>query len=113
MGYTIEQGETKFFISKDNIEELIERIGMNAEEFEDDWCIDSWNYIINFANGDCVGIDFTGEKLGSDYEMFCKLAPIVRDDSFITIHGEDGDVWRWIFKDGHCKEVHAKLSFDE
>jgi len=58
-----------------------------------------------------IEIDFTGEKLGSDEAIFNAIAPFVKEGSFIEMRGEDGEMWRWVFENGNCKEVKPKIKW--
>ena len=60
------------------------------------------------VNGNIDDIQFEGEKLGAEEKIFNAMAPYVRSGSFIEIHGEDGTTWRWVFKNGVCKEVQPQ-----
>jgi hypothetical protein len=63
------------------------------------------------SEGNIISIDFCGEKLGDDKILFDIIAPFVEDDSYIEMSGEDGSIWRWIFKDGECTEKDATIVF--
>jgi hypothetical protein len=56
-------------------------------------------------------IDFSGEKLGDDYDIFNAIAPYVESSSYIEMEGEDSDLWRWVFEDGECKEVFPTITW--
>ena len=60
-----------------------------------------------------IGETFVGENYGDDKLLFDAIAPYVENDSYIQMHGEDGDLWRWIFKDEKFKQVSAKITFEE
>ena len=62
--------------------------------------------------GNIVDISFTGNKLGEDEFIFNAIAPAVEDNSYIEMHGEDGCIWRWVFKGGQCKEVNGKIDWN-
>jgi hypothetical protein len=34
------------------------------------------------------------------------------NSSYIEMYGEDGDKWRWIFKNGKCEEVYPKVIWE-
>jgi hypothetical protein len=59
-----------------------------------------------------IDLEFTGEKLGDDTKLFNCIAQFVEDDSYIEMVGEDGDVWRWVFKNGNCEKVYSIVSLD-
>ena len=61
-------------------------------------------------NIDCIC--FNGEKLGCDDVLFDAIAPYVKEDSYIEMHGECGSIWRWVFKEGKCVNKEANISFD-
>lgn len=63
------------------------------------------------AAGDIVDLDFFGEKLGEDAVLFMAIAPFVERGSYLVMHGEDGEVWRWYFDGTTCVEQSASLSF--
>lgn len=134
MGYCMNQGDSRIFIAKSNREELhqclitmaqyahkahhghfswvdtstLEKARNDLEALEE-W---RWDAGVNAA-GDIVSLDFTGEKLGDDLTMFKVIAPLVKQGSFIVMHGEDGESWRWYFNGETCLEQSASLSFAE
>ena len=86
--------DTREFLYADTFEEA-----MNAWRWETD---SDWKYIL-----------FTGEKLGDDNLLFDAIAPYVEAGSYIEMLGEDGQIWRWIFDGKTCREVTAKIIFEE
>jgi hypothetical protein len=65
--------------------------------------LDEWRYhVVIDKYGNINNIEFTGEKLGQDKLLFDVIAPFVRDGSYITMIGEDGFKWKWIFKNKQC-----------
>lgn len=135
MGYLTHQLETEFFIPKEfkfeafislknlvknsveNINEIsfveipeIER----AETLEEVLAALRW-VPENNESGDIVQIDFTGEKMGDDYQILECIAHFVRNNSFVTFIGSDGEtskVWRWLFSDGKIFEQKGMLFFE-
>ena len=63
-------------------------------------------------NGNAYYMAFTGEKSGDDYEIFKAIAPAVEDGSYIEMTGDDGDKWRWVFKEGECSEIDPKIEWN-
>lgn len=51
-------------------------------------------------------------ELGMDFEIFKAIAPFVVENSFITMLGEEKEIWRWIFKNGTCIEEQAEVVFE-
>ncbi|WP_075810239.1 hypothetical protein [Clostridium perfringens] len=81
----------------DNITELFDE--MRFEVFEKDQ--------------DRYGIDFFGEKYdGCEEQFFKAIAPHVNDGCLEYI-GEDGERWRYAFKNGECREVYPKIVWEE
>lgn len=64
-----------------------------------------WEPTLDEESGDIVDIQFTGEKLGEEIELFKAIAPYVEAGSFIEMLGEDGGMWRWLFDGVTCKEI--------
>jgi hypothetical protein len=113
MGYSVSQGETKFFIAAHNINYLhqcLEAFHKSAKKHGFFDITKSWEFTID-QEGNITNVNFEGEKLNEDYLMFDGIAPVVKDGSYIEMLGEDGDRWRWCFKDGKCHEIHAEYSF--
>ena len=54
----------------------------------------------------------TETYLGDDSEIFAAIAPFVVENSFITMLGEEKEIWRWIFKNGTCIEETAEVVFE-
>ena len=49
--------------------------------------------------GNIVSLEFTGEKLGDEEQIFRAIAACVKEGSAIQMAGEEGNVWRWLFKE--------------
>lgn len=129
MGYCIDSVKSKFEIKKENKEKaLLALKGLAAKVQRLMWidtdviteseyleeALDECGWELQH-DGDCeiIGIEFQREKLGDEDQIFAAIAPFVENESFIEMRGEDGDCWRWIFKNGECKEVHAKQVFED
>jgi hypothetical protein len=57
-----------------------------------------WRWEIEHGEeGGVIGIQFEGEKLGDDEQLFDAIAPFVEEGSYIEMMGEDGTRWRWEF----------------
>jgi len=65
------------------------------------------------AEGNITGVNFDGEKIGQEDVLFKLIAPFVEDGSFIEMEGEDGCMWRWVFKGGLVKEVTPSIEWPE
>ena len=62
--------------------------------------------------GDVINLQFEGEKLGDDYVLMCAIAPFVTSGD-IEMRGEDGFMWRWVFKDKKCHELLGRVVYDD
>lgn len=65
------------------------------------------------ADYNIVGLEFQGEKMGDDIKIFEAIAEFVKEGSFIEMHGEDGDQWRWVFRENKVMEIKADVSWSE
>lgn len=80
----------------------------NAKSLE--YILDSFSWEADTdAEGNIISIYFQSEKLGDEKILFDIIAPFVSDNSYIEMSGEDGDIWRWVFKDGKCTEKKAEI----
>lgn len=60
--------------------------------------------------GNIIDLDFNGFKIACDEEsMFEEIAPYVKSGSHVEMHGKDGSMWRWVFRDGKCEEIQAGI----
>lgn len=98
MGYCMSMNDSTFFVPTENTGRVLAVMQHQPYELKFD------------DNGDIVDISFYGDKLGNDLKAFQKIAPFVQDGSFIEMEGEDNETWRWVFKNGKCREVKAKVS---
>jgi hypothetical protein len=129
MGYYMEMREVSFEIPNENKEKALEllktlaRKNSNLSWVDSDTvlrsetlseALDECSYDIEEdESGNVINIYFTGEKLGDDELIFDTIASTVKDGSYIEMMGEDGLIWRWVFKGGKCKEINAKIQWDE
>lgn len=130
MGYGIRQTKSEFRIDRKDFAAAVAAIrALPVRKY--DWTepgfekigslvemLDYWRWhpkLSSDADGShIVGLQFEGEKYGEDCDvLFATIAPFVQPGSFIHMIGEDGAQWRWVFKDGQCKKVAAKVTFDE
>ena len=133
MGYCIYQNETNFFIPKEYFGLALAAIKdfmvqksegdtirwfswintegvMDCQTLED--ALHAWRWVAEFnENGDIWHLYFRGDKSGHDLDFFKVLAPFVRDESYIIMRGEDGEMWRWFFKDKTCIEQNAIITW--
>lgn len=85
---------------------------VNAKTLQE--AMEAWGWgLQEERGGDVIGINFNGEKLLDDAILFAAIAPFVQDGSYIHMEGEDGFIWRWLFKDGQMEEQSGRVVFDE
>jgi hypothetical protein len=63
-------------------------------------------------DGNIDGLEFCGEKLGNDWELFTAIAPFVKKGSFIEMIGEDNAMWRWVFDGKGVREVQPIITWE-
>jgi hypothetical protein len=136
MGYCISQGETQFHIKAAHKAAALaavrrlardERAMSRGSSQGDRWyswvttddfylaktlevALSAWRWdaTIHGNTHDIVGLQFNGEKSGDDEVLFSAIAPFVTDGSYIQMSGEDGAVWRWVFKGATWRWVFKK-----
>lgn len=124
MGTCIRVEESTFLIKKENILKVVEEIEHLAEqklyrlghiskgEYEIEEIFEEIGYYLETDdNGDYIIDEKCGEKLNEEFYIFQAIAKYV-ENSYIEIVSEDGDRWRWIFKNGKCKEVYPKIIWE-
>jgi hypothetical protein len=127
MGYCMNMSEAKFMIKHENKAEALKSLkkftkGKTLRWLDTDYiqsckCLEdvmeelrweiSTDDFLNVNN-----IEFTGEKLGDEEDLFDIIAPYVEENSYIEMVGEDGDKWRWVFKNKECQWVNPKVSWE-
>lgn len=115
MGYYIDVQDYHFNLKADSKEKekalkTLKRAGKNGfdwvrgEELAKAKTLEEALYICNWVVDEPDVIFFEGEKLGSEKQIFSSIANAVEDGSYIVFHGEDGEVWKWVFTDGQLEE---------
>lgn len=135
MGYYMNQEETEFFVSKDNLTPMMEAIrALQGKESITDgsgrhfsWVrqdfhkltdpiemLRAWRWDAEQnQEGDIDFLHFRGEKYGDDALLFQTIAPFVAPGGFIQMRGEDGGRWRWCFDGQKMTEQRAKVSWED
>lgn len=120
MGYCIQQIDSKIFIpAKDVISALtaLNEGPLNPDEISGGKA--TVNYDIHASRwgfktdkiGNVVDIWFEGEKGHNDDELK-PLAPYVKSGSYVEMMGEDGNRWKWEFKDGKIITKSPKITYE-
>jgi hypothetical protein len=131
MGTHIFQVDSMFTIRPENVEHVIgsieglakqliregrdgyltERI-LKAESLEDKFDAMQW-YVVRAEDGGIRRIRYRGEKYGDDLMFLSAFAPFVEQGSYIEMASESGERWRWMFNGRTCREVHARIVYDD
>lgn len=127
MGYYITQGETEILIKAEHHRAIVSKIKDfvrhgNHFDWTDDNVIlnaidlptifDEIGWELEYNDGDVVGIEFVYEKLGSEDVFFELIAEFVEDGSYITIHGECEDSWRYVFNNGKMQTLQGRIIYE-
>ena len=128
MGYEIGIHDSEFHIDNEDtqaalnaITEMMDEAGhtprdkafawMNGVD-PDEWdylkeAMKDWRFPVEFDDElNVVGINFTGQKIGDEEQMFDVIAPYVETGSYITFFGRgDGYRWRIEFHEDEVEEV--------
>lgn len=120
MGYCINLLDSSIHIKKKQFTSALEAVKVafsenryiqTLTELED--AIYAFYYVPEFNHdGDICGINYEGEKLRDDEIFWSALAPYVEDGGFIEMGGEDCKRWRWVFKNGKCKEIQPAITWE-
>lgn len=135
MGYYMTQRDSSFNMNKENFDKALEAIKTLGSKENLEKAGDNYSWVdMNFVNatnieqafemwrweaefdkaGNIDGIQFRGEKYGGDeIDMLKVIAPYVENGSYIEMQGEEGELWRWVFNDGNCREVNSRIVWEE
>lgn len=132
MGYCVEIEKSTISFKKENINDLMDKVKNDFREgrIEGRWIdkyeviesesveefFDALRLVIyegNYLYKDTYKIEYmSGEKLdGCELELYNSMAEFV-DDGYIEYLGEDGERWRYVFKNGKCREVYPKVIWE-
>ena len=130
MGYCISVDSENFSFNKNKSNEILKSVKEAVENQQITKCrwtnansllysdnitelFDEMRFEVFEKDQDRYGIDFFGEKYdGCEEQFFKAIAPHI-NDGYLEYIGEDGDKWRYIFKNGECKEVYPKIIWEE
>lgn len=131
MGTGLRSYNNEFFIHKNDLEPAFKALKILFENFknknsgvifwEDVKNVQHLQSLLNEVswptryddNGNCIGIEFEGEKYWDFYEeMFRTMAPFVKKHSYIECYIEHDEPFRWYFIDGKMIERHPTISWE-
>jgi len=130
VGYEIRVTDIKFNISKEHFSSVLSAIARIPEILA--WTdrprlinIATKNHLSNTfdelmwpieinTNGDISDLRYEApdKKLGDEAIWMEAIAPYVTSGSYIEVHGEDGDMWRWYFLGGKFYEVKPTITWN-
>ena len=68
--------------------------------------MEDWRFpVVTDEDGNVIGIQFTGQKIGQENLLFERIAPYVENGSYIQFTGEDNHVWRIEFSEDDIEET--------
>ncbi len=68
---------------------------------------------VSFENNEVVSLSFeNGQKVGDSEEMFTYFAEYVSAGSYIEIHDEHGDLFRWVFRGEKMVEIYPTITWE-
>jgi hypothetical protein len=127
MGYCVSISIGGVFIPTKNIDKCLEAINKLNQSYNsppaDDIlnAFDDWSHPVSL-DGEGITVDeFNGEKWRDQDEFYKVIAPFVEPkasefnkerEGVIECLGEDGEKWRYIFKDGKIKHETAVVSWE-
>ena len=101
MSYYATISDSSFFVSTENTGRVLAKFRSRPYHFDLD------------DEGNIVGIRTKSCPQYNDLAILKAVAPYVRDKSFILVHGEEQDVWKWAFENGTCRVVSPQLVWRE
>ena len=101
MSYYASVSKSTFFVSAKNTGRVLAKFRNLPYKFSLD------------DDGNIVGIQTSSCPQYDDLPALQAIAPYVRDKSFILIHGEEQDTWKWVFENGTCRVVSPQLVWRE
>jgi D-mannonate dehydratase len=120
MGYRARLMGSKFGIKNDFHEKARQAVIHCQDNFGIDRTqsleemVSDWGWHLQFdPSRDIVGIEYESDSMRGDEDMLDALAPFVENGSYLQMNGEEGEIWRWVFKDGKLYSVQAELTFPD
>ena len=102
MAYNMSMRKSRFFVASKNVGRFLAIMWKKA----------AYDYVFD-AEGNITMIRFTGCQLGDEQKLFQAAAKYIEDGSFLEMYGADGDLWRWVFKNGQCRSVYPQCTWEE
>ncbi len=75
---------------------------------------DEWGYEVEQdLDGTVIFCCHNSDKWGDDEKLFEAIAPAVQDGSLAHFVGEDGEHWKYVFKNGKMEKRDGAIDFSE
>ena len=77
--------------------------------------LEAWTFkpLIEITTGDICNLQYLGEKLGDEERLWEQISPWVADGSYITCTGEDGEMWRWVWREGRFFTIEPEIIYPD
>jgi len=129
MGYHVDMMDASFNMKKENLLPALKAVKdfirvsaqlrwvdnytiLNASNLAE--VMEEFKYELSVDDlGNVYDIGYDSDKQGDEETIFRVIAPYVEPDSYIEMLGEDGDRWRYLFKDGVLKILQGRVVWDE
>ena len=123
MSYTMQQRESVFSISGENVSTALKAIKDVCKErnlFDGlkkahhlERALEAFGWELEFDDDEnVIGIELIKSYYDTTDELlFATLAPYVKTDSFIEMVGEDSKTWRWIFNGKKCTSKEPTVTW--
>lgn len=131
MGYNVTLNDSEFFMAHEQTADAALALKKWLEERPDRKNPKSWEarvlakhpilefYMREFmwafesdSDGNITEVEYIGEsQSGHEQTIFNLIAPYVKAGSYIELHGEDGDIFRYVFDGTQCKEVKPIITW--
>lgn len=124
MSYNMEQYDSQFFISNENVSPAFKALKCACKErnlFDGlkkahhlDRALECFGWELEFDDDEnVIEISLLKSYYDGDEEdiLFAALAPYVKAGSFIEMVGEDHETWRWIFDGTTCQSKKPTITW--
>ena len=132
MGYNIDQTGCNFFLAAENKQAVLEEIRTKLPNVSVEYltvdrggrryvtpanCLtfeQAAENLFNFKcsvdeHGNIIYLTFESDRSGWEDEFFHTIAPFVREGSWVSFVGQEGEHYRYYFHNGECIEQEAGI----
>lgn len=101
MSFYASMTDSSFYVATENTGRVLAKLQKQPHRFDLD------------SDGNITAVDFSGYLTGNEQVVFAEIAPFIKDESYIRMHGEDGTCWMWRFVSGRCKRIDSSIVWEE